>query len=317
MKKILIHPLGAIVESHAKTYEELTAEFLGCSNYYFSNSPVGSREFGPLPSSGEVYIRQQSTLKSAVEEMVTDDPIIVDVDERGRGIIELQMPIPRGCELVLRELHFTKDPKVRTFHLNDEGPIAFNYVSPLNFHQCEELGIGVLEHTLPSFESVLIFSKIGHISKAVIHMVPCDTMSAVEMFFPGASNIQLTDYFKFAEKHFRRFEDYSYRCTWNFRTKQLRSIELPSGFLNWHILINYNQTEILLNNKNGIAAVDIEAETFEIVLVPPHPLNVKTVQARLYYGKRHAIPEMQITQLQSQLRKAEREIRRLQQIGKG
>lgn len=312
MKKILIHPLGAIVESHATTYEELSVEFLGCSNYYFSSSPVGSRKFGSLPSSGEVYIRQQSTLKSAVEEMVTDDPIVVNVDEKGRGSIQLQMPIPRGCELVLREVHFSKKPKTNTFNLNGEGPITFKYVSPLNFHQGDEIGIGVLEHALPSFESVLVFSKIAHITKAVIHMVPCDTISAVEMFFPGTSNIQLTDYFKFTETPFRRFEDYSYRYNWNSQKKHLRSIELPSGFLNWHILVNSGESEILLNNKNGIAPVMIQADIFEIVLVPPHPLNVRTVQARLYYDEINTVSE--VIQLQSQLRKAEREIKRLQQI---
>jgi hypothetical protein len=296
--------VGAIVETYSQTYEELTAEFLGCSNYYFSNSPVGMRQFGSLPSSGEVYIRQQSTLKSAVEEMVTDDPLEISIDQDGKGSIELHVPIPRGCQLTLRELHFSEDPKVRTFHLNGTGPISFKYCSH---------GIGVVEHALPSFESALVFSRIGHITKAIIHMTPCDTISAIEMFFPGAAVIQLTDYFKFTEQPFHRFEDHSYRCTWHSNGRCLKAIELPSGFLNWHIIVN----EVLLNNKNGIAPVEVDAERVDIVLVPPEPINVKTVKARVFYQKGVTETHAQVAKLKSHLQKAEKEIRRLQQICKG
>jgi len=307
MKKFLIHPLGAVVQSSSATYHELSLELLTAPGYYFSSSPVGMRDFGTIVSSGEVYLRQQSTLKSAIEEIISDDPIIVPINKQGQGSINLHVPIPRGCELTLREIYFEEDPEVRTFNLNGDGPISFEYL---------EKGVGLLQYPLRKFESALIFTQITKIQKVVIYLTPVDTVSAIEMFLPGTSTIQLSDYFKFQEQTFKMYDDDSYRYTWRSKGKQLRSIQLPSGFLNWRLILNFDHQDLLLENKDGIAKVDVDAENITIILVPPHPLRVNLIKARLYYQKNPMDLQVQINQLQSQLRKANQENQKLRQSSK-
>jgi hypothetical protein len=308
--KFLIHPLGAIVESKAKTFHELSLELLTTPGYYFSDSPIGVRQFGSLPTSGEVYLRQQSTLKSAVEELITDDPIIVPINEQGQGAIELHTPIPRGCELTLREIHFEEDPEVRSFNLNGDGPISFEYCGDgQNWNSL----VGILQYPLRKFESALIFSQINKIKKVVIYLTPINAVSAIEMFLPGTPQISLSDYFHFKEESFQLFDDDTYRYTWRTGGKKLRAVQLPSGFLNWRIILNFDHQDLILDNKSGIAAADVDAEVITIILIPPDPLRVSLVKTRLYYQKNPIDLQTQINQLKSHLRKAEKEIKRLHQ----
>jgi hypothetical protein len=167
-----VQPLNYQIESSAKTYEQLTAEVLGNGNYYFSDSPVGRRAFGPI-SKKEVYLRQTSTLKNAVEEIVGDDPIIIKVNSKGEGELNLHLPVPKGFKLTLRELIFSEDPNTRSFYFNGEGPISFDYNNK----------VGTLQYLVKSTSGPLLFS-VQYLTEARIYLTSTSALGALELFLP-------------------------------------------------------------------------------------------------------------------------------------
>lgn len=315
-----IHPLNYKVTSSAKTYHELTTEFLGDSNYYFSDSPVGRRAFGPIPKP-EVYLRQTSTLKNAVEEIVGDDPIIVKINPNGEGELKLHLPVPSGFSLTLRELLFSEDPEIGTLYFNGEGPLAFTYSNK----------IGTLAHPIKTMNGPLLFS-VPHLLEARIYLTSNSALGALELFLPKVEvqPISLDRFFYSKQIEFKRHSDGSYRALLDQSSERLRAILPPPG--NWKLYLQNHVGEVNLASEFGIISVNqprgenyredwiYDRETIELICLPEGNFRGDYIYLKIYFDFSEELIRLkdelkrereEISKLKTHLRRAEEQLIRL------
>jgi hypothetical protein len=211
-RAFLIQPLNYTIKSTANTYEALSIEILGNYSgwYYISNSPMGYPQHGEIKNATQtLYLRQKCSLRSAIEEMIADDPLVIDINNcKGSSVI--YNAIPSGFKVVLQELIFKHEPKECNFYLNGLGPISFEYFQ----------GKGYLHYELPPINTQinLHFTKIHGIIQAKIYLVPFNIGSLVHTLLPQNPLPALIPTSNYPS---RKFE-----CDINYKTIQA-TIELP------------------------------------------------------------------------------------------
>lgn len=271
MPKILVHPIGAVIDTCATTYHELSLSFLDDQGYYFSDAPTGPRRFGPLPFDGEVYLRQQSPLSSAIESLVSDDPIRVCVNKKGQGAIRLAVPVPKGVEMVLKEIVFA-----------DAGPVhghscvTINGHGPIPYTRCRGSNTAMIHYPLRRFETSLLFEGCPRITEAVIYLVAASPCAALPLFVPSLQPIDIKRFFPHRVEAFCRFGDDTYRWSPSMHQRPC-AIELPSGYQHWKLLVHANDTDIAVGVVSGVARVDVERCISQLILVPPAPIPADSV----------------------------------------
>lgn len=278
-----IHPLNYKLTSSAKTYHELTAEFLPDSNYYFSDSPVGRRAFGPITKS-DVYLRQTSTLKNAVEEIVGDDPIVIKINPNGEGELKMHLPVPSGFSLTLRELLFSEDPQTRTLYFNGQGPLTFTYSNK----------VGTLVHPVKSTNGPLLFS-VPNLIEARIYLTSNSALGALELFLPKVEvqPISLDRFFYSKQIELKKNTDGSYRTLLDQSSEKLRALLPPSG--NWRFYLRNHSGEVNLASEFGIVSVNVprgenyredwiyDRETIELICLPESNFRGDYIYLKIYF----------------------------------
>lgn len=276
MSKILIHPLGVVVETCATTYHELTLTFLPGHGYYFSDSPHGARVFGRLPAHGEVYLRQQAPLSSAIESLVADDPLNIPIDQ-GVGVIKPAHRVPKGIEMVLREIKFNSvDPELdmpeTTVTINGQGPIPFTFIRASR--------TGILNYPLRRFESTLQFGGCPGIVEAVIVLASATPSCSLPLLLPSITPLDIKTFFPHRLETFQCFPDGSFRWSPNdVCYRNPCAIELPAGYHYWKVVVHADDTDIIVATTLGVANVDVGCRVQQIILVPPGDVPADSILA--------------------------------------
>ena len=212
-RTFLIQPLNYTVKSYANTYEDISIEILGhqINWYYLSDSPIGYPNNGRIKDRVHtLYLRQKCSLQSVIEEMVTNDPLIIEIDPKGRGISTMYNSVPPGFKIVLQELIFNHEPRERTFRLNGSDPIRFDNVKNKGFLDYELFPVGQ--------RIELSFTGIKGLVQVKIYFIPINIGALIHTFIPSIPK----EFFR------SKYPSKKIECMINRKTVQVSS-ELPDN----------------------------------------------------------------------------------------